>query len=622
MSPSHRQGVDESAGWLTAGHSAVARDLTGVTLGDFQVEKLLGRGGMGEVYLANQRSLNRPVALKVLRTDQAMSTTYLERLRSEATAVAKLNHPNIVHVYTLDKVDGVQFIAMEYVQGTNLKDYVDKKGPLDLALALSVMRQTGQAIGAAGELGLIHRDVKPENILMTRKGRVKVADFGLCRDSDRTHEALTQPGIAIGTPLYMSPEQSQGHAMDHRSDLYSMGVTFYHVLTGEPPFRGDSPLAVALKHIREAPRSMLVSRPDLPPALDRIVLKLLAKSPADRYQSAAEMLADLARVKEQLPTEATAAVSRGGRSEWADATDPGPQPPAEPAHSGERIRSAPAVLQVESAAATAGPRPRFRPLAAILLAAASLALGAATGYSARIPNLASLAPPDSTMPGLWLEPGWSRVPKQPTPQQQYRHAQLLAPREDWAAAWLAVPAYHSHSRELVSKAYTQLARMYYRRRDLSALEALEAELSRWNGAQHRDHELVEMLQIAIKSRKGDVEGVVEGLKNVTRDQASAILDPTLLGLALEICVDVADAIGQGSRSIAREPLVACQRILLRRLYRIEVRGQSPPRKGAVGADARPASAGVPLRGRAAADPTAAITAPGVLSFEGRFAWPS
>ena len=275
-------------------------DLTGVTLGDFQVEKLLGRGGMGEVYLATQVSLNRPVALKVLRPDFASNPTYLGRFRTEATAVAKLNHPNIVHVYTLGCVDEIHFIAMEYVQGTNLREYILKKGALDLPLAFSIMRQTGQAIGAAGEVGLIHRDVKPENILMTKKGRVKVADFGLCRDQEGDSVHLTQSGVTMGTPLYMSPEQAQGHAIDHRSDLYSLGVTFYHMLAGVPPFRAETALALALKQVREAPRSMLVHRPDLPVELDRLVLKLMAKYPADRYQSAAEMLADLAKIRDVL----------------------------------------------------------------------------------------------------------------------------------------------------------------------------------------------------------------------------------------------------------------------------------------------------------------------------------
>ena len=299
----------ENTAWAGDGDPHPHRDLTGVTLGDFQVEKLLGQGGMGDVYVATQLSLNRPVALKVLRSNYASNPTYLARLRSEATAVAKLNHPNIVHVYTLGCVDQINFIAMEYVQGTNLREYFIKKGALDLPLAFSIMRQTGQAVGAAGEVGLVHRDIKPENILITKKGRVKVADFGLCRDQESGSAHLTQHGSTMGTPLYMSPEQAQGHVTDHRSDLYSMGVTFYHMLAGVPPFHADTPLALALKQVREMPRSMLIHRPDLPAELDQLVLKLMAKSPEDRYQSAALMLADLAKIRDTLHIGASVAFS-------------------------------------------------------------------------------------------------------------------------------------------------------------------------------------------------------------------------------------------------------------------------------------------------------------------------
>ena len=225
--------VKETLQWDTTDSP---RDLTGKTLGDFQVERLLGRGGMGEVYLARQISLNRPIALKVLRPDLLTRQTYLNRFEAEATAVAKLNHPNIVHVYTLGSVDGVRFIAMEYVQGTTLKDYIRKKGAFDYPLAYSVMRQAGLAVGAAGEIGLIHRDIKPENLLLTKKGQLKIADFGLCRDLDSAERvSITQTGVTMGTPLYMSPEQAQGGTLDHRSDLYSLGVTFYHMITGVTP---------------------------------------------------------------------------------------------------------------------------------------------------------------------------------------------------------------------------------------------------------------------------------------------------------------------------------------------------------------------------------------------------
>ena len=162
------------------------------------------------------------------------------------------------------------------------------------------MKQAAVAVGAAGELGLIHRDIKPENLLLTKKGQVKVADFGLCRDLDADRVDLTQPGITMGTPTYMSPEQAQGQRLDHRSDLYSLGVTFYHMLTGEIPFKGDSPIAIALKHVKDTPVSTAVLRPEIPAELDRLVLKLMAKSPSARYQSAGEMLRDLSKVREAL----------------------------------------------------------------------------------------------------------------------------------------------------------------------------------------------------------------------------------------------------------------------------------------------------------------------------------
>src|SRR4051812_44441822 len=321
--------VDDTAAWTSSGSpggggDGSARDLTGKTLGDFQVERMLGRGGMGEVYLARQISLNRPVALKVLRTDMLDNPTYLSRFEAEATAVARLNHPNIVHVYMLGCVDGIRFIAMEYVQGTNLREYLLRKGALELPLALSILRQAAVAIAAAGEVGLIHRDIKPENLLLTRKGQVKVADFGLCRDQDADKIHLTQPGVTMGTPQYMSPEQAQGLPLDHRSDLYSLGVTAYHMLTGTPPFRAETALAVALKHVKDTPVRPIVHRPEIPPELERLVMKLMEKKPKDRYQSAAEMLRDLARIRDAiLATTATipdaepAALGNGGATATA-----------------------------------------------------------------------------------------------------------------------------------------------------------------------------------------------------------------------------------------------------------------------------------------------------------------
>jgi serine/threonine protein kinase len=565
----------ENTAWASDGDPSSHRDLTGVTLGDFQVEKLLGQGGMGDVYLATQLSLNRPVALKVLRSNYASNPTYLARLRSEATAVAKLNHPNIVHVYTLGCVDQINFIAMEYVQGTNLREYFIKKGALDLPLAFSIMRQTGQAVGAAGEVGLVHRDIKPENILITKKGRVKVADFGLCRDQESGSAHLTQHGSTMGTPLYMSPEQAQGHVTDHRSDLYSMGVTFYHMLAGVPPFQADTPLALALKQVREMPRSMLIHRPDLPAELDQFVLKLMAKSADDRYQSAALMLADLAKMREALHVGATVVFS-GTASSAATAGENAGQP--RPSANSDANRDAsPRPSSIISATVSVVRLPvgkflaRLSPAVIAATSAACLLAGALAGWKARSPDLQAIPSQSAALlPALWLEPRWAAIPKQNTPEAQLRHALFQAPREDWAPAFLAVAGYFPHSHEIISKAYTQLARIWYRRLDLGALGTLERELSDWKEATTHDQELTQAVRIAIKLRKGDLEGVVEGMKNLVRDEVPDIYDQALVELHLEICADAITAAQKTGIQSLRERLHVFQGQLIARLYQIEV----------------------------------------------------
>ena len=265
-------------------------DLTGRTLGDFQVLRKIGQGGMGQVYLARQLSLKRPVALKLLKADLAASPTALKRFEAEAHAVAKLNHPNIVQVYEFGEHDGLRYMALEFVEGRNLREYLARKGPPDLPVALSIVRQVTTALQKAHEQGLVHRDIKPENILVTRKVEVKVTDFGLSRFF-APGEALnlTQSGVTLGTPLYLSPEQAQGKAVDHRSDLYSFGVTVYHLLAGEPPFKGSTAVEVALKHVTDRPPPLADLRPDLPPDLCGMVHRLMAKDPADRYQSVREL---------------------------------------------------------------------------------------------------------------------------------------------------------------------------------------------------------------------------------------------------------------------------------------------------------------------------------------------
>ncbi|HUR55009.1 MAG TPA: serine/threonine-protein kinase [Gemmataceae bacterium] len=291
----------------------VAPDLTGRTLGDFQILRRIGSGGMGQVYLARQLSLKREVALKLLRNELNENPTALKRFQAEAEAVARLNHTNIVQVYAIGETDGVRYMALEFVDGRNLRDYLARKGPPDLPVTISVVRQVSAALQKAHERGLVHRDIKPENILITRKVEVKVTDFGLSRffTGDTPALNLTQSGLTLGTPLYMSPEQVQGQPLDHRSDIYSFGVTCYHLLAGEPPFKGVTAFDVAIKHVQEQPRPLAELRPDLPADLCGMVHKMMAKNPADRYASARDILRDLAKVREGLNLGLTQAISLG-----------------------------------------------------------------------------------------------------------------------------------------------------------------------------------------------------------------------------------------------------------------------------------------------------------------------
>lgn len=530
-----------------------ARDLTGMVLGDFHVDRLIGRGGMGEVYLAEQLSLRRPVALKVLLPEWVSRPAYLSRFSVEATAVAKLNHANIVQVYALGEAEGIHYIAMEYVEGTNLREYLIRKGSLDIPLALSIMRQSGSAIGAAGEVGLIHRDIKPENLLLTRKGRIKVADFGLCRDmeSDRVH--VTQQGTTMGTPLYMSPEQAQGHAMDHRSDLYSLGVTYYHMIVGEPPFRADSALALALKHVREQPASMRVRRPDVSPELDRLVLKLMAKKAADRYQSAAEMLADVNRIRGQMTTIAGASLVDISTATTAAAAEP-----ADEARSLSGVTAAPSRRGVDlaplfGALAGAGGGTWLRPRRLAALAIAAAVAGGVAGWRATAAERAAERGRAAAAPALGIGPRWESAPRRETAEAQYRHAWLVAPPDRLAAAWLAVPGYFPGSHEWASPAYLQLGRVLYRDRDLDRVVALAREVRAWRSRQTRDEQLADVLDAGEALLRRDVDGVIGRLRRILDSKDRPLSDPGLIDFGVEIVADALRAIDQpGSTGAAAQ----------------------------------------------------------------------
>jgi serine/threonine protein kinase len=262
----------------------------------------LGGGGMAEVYLAHDDVLDRDVALKILRNQYANDEEFVERFRREAQSAASLSHPNIVSIYDRGRSeDGAYYIAMEHVQRGTLKDRIKRDGPLAPDAATGVAVQIADALQAAHENGVIHRDIKPQNVLVTRTGDVKVTDFGIARAAS---SPLTQTSAVLGTAGYMSPEQAMGHSVGPQSDLYSLGVVLYEMLAGELPYDAESPISLAMKHVNEPPRSPREANLEVPEPLDAITLKLLAKNPEDRYASATELADDLERVRSGLPPAA------------------------------------------------------------------------------------------------------------------------------------------------------------------------------------------------------------------------------------------------------------------------------------------------------------------------------
>lgn len=248
---------------------------------------------MADVYLAVQESLKRNVALKILKRHLAENEDYVDRFKREAQAAAGLVHANIVQIFEVGQADGFHFIAQEYVRGRNLKQYLGRYGAVPSDMALSVLRQSAMALQKGDEHDVVHRDIKPENILLTANGEIKIADFGLARVGKQTDNTLTQSGITVGTPLYMSPEQIEGNDVDIRSDIYSLGVTLYHMLVGQPPFDGESPLAIAMKHTSETPEPIREHRNDLPNEFENIIEQMLCKKKEERPQSPMQLLVKL-----------------------------------------------------------------------------------------------------------------------------------------------------------------------------------------------------------------------------------------------------------------------------------------------------------------------------------------
>jgi len=266
---------------------------TQIFTGRYQIVRHLARGGMAEVYLARDLLLDRPVAVKVLFPEFASDRSFVERFRREARAAANLNHPNIVSIYDWGEEDGTYFIVMEYVDGLTLRDVIRRQGPLMATRAAEIGADIAAGLHFAHVNGVVHRDVKPGNVIITAS-QVKVTDFGIARAGDPA-ESLTQAGAVMGTATYFSPEQAQGHVVDLRSDVYSLGVVLYEMVAARPPFTGDNPVSIAYQHVREEPVPASEHNADVPPDFDAIIAKAMAKNRANRYGSAEDLRADLMR---------------------------------------------------------------------------------------------------------------------------------------------------------------------------------------------------------------------------------------------------------------------------------------------------------------------------------------
>jgi len=275
----------------------------------YEIGGVLGRGGMAEVHRGRDLRLGREVAVKVLRSDLARDPSFQVRFRREAQASASLNHPAIVAVYDTGEdrtpLGATPYIVMEYVEGETLRDVLRREGRLDPERAMSLAADICGALDFSHRNGIVHRDVKPGNVMITPQGSVKVMDFGIARAVSDSAATMTSTAAVIGTAQYLSPEQARGESVDARSDVYSMGCLLYELVTGAPPFTGDSPVSVAYQHVREDPRLPSSINPAIPPELDAIVMKAMAKNPANRYQSAADMRSDLLRAVAGQRVEAT-----------------------------------------------------------------------------------------------------------------------------------------------------------------------------------------------------------------------------------------------------------------------------------------------------------------------------
>jgi eukaryotic-like serine/threonine-protein kinase len=279
--------------------------MVGEVLADrYELEELVGTGGMSSVFRAHDRLLDRKVALKILHQQYSGDDDYVERFKREARSVAALSHPNVVTVIDRGEHEDRQFIVFEYVEGENLKRLIERRGPAPVPNALELAIQIARGLAFAHQQGLIHRDVKPQNVLLNGDGRAKVTDFGIAR-SLNVQRRMTQTGTVLGTSDYIAPEQAQGQRVDEHTDVYSLGVVVYELLTGEVPFPGENFVAVAMRHINEEPPSVREKRPDVPVRVDEAVRRAMAKRPEDRFPTMDAFCAELEACLAELQAAGT-----------------------------------------------------------------------------------------------------------------------------------------------------------------------------------------------------------------------------------------------------------------------------------------------------------------------------
>jgi beta-lactam-binding protein with PASTA domain/predicted Ser/Thr protein kinase len=279
----------------------------------YEVEAPLGTGGMAEVWKGHDRVLNRTVAIKTLLPQFARDASFVDRFRREAQAAARLNHPGIVSVYDSGTDGDTPYIVMQYIEGKTLADFLGSGKTLPPMQAATIGQEIAEALAAAHAQGVIHRDIKPANVMITREGKVRVMDFGIARLISGP-ETAPQTSAVLGTASYLSPEQAQGQSVDARSDIYALGVVLYEMLTGRPPFTGESPMAIAYKQVNATPEAPSSVNPDVPPELDAVVMRALSKNPANRYQTGQEFADDLERVRTGGQVMATPLLPAGGEA--------------------------------------------------------------------------------------------------------------------------------------------------------------------------------------------------------------------------------------------------------------------------------------------------------------------